>query len=73
MSRSFKKPYIKDKNNFNYNKTIRSRINNVVRMLKYNTELNIPNSKEIINDYDICDFKYEANKDWNNYYKYIRK
>lgn len=73
MSRSFRKPYIKDKYNFNYNKTIRSRINNVVRMLKYNTELNIPNGREIINDYTICDYRWLATKNWNNYYKYIRK
>lgn len=73
MSRSFKKPFIKDKCKFNYNKIIRSRINNVVRMLKYNDELNIPNGKEIINGYDICDYKWLVNKDWRNYYKYNRK
>lgn len=70
MSKSYREPWIKDKNNFNYNKLIRSRINSVVRQLKYDPELRLPLAKELINDYDVCDFKFMA---FSNVEKYKRK
>jgi hypothetical protein len=61
MSRSWKKPWIKDKTNLNYSKIIRSRINQIVRSIlkKDPEEVVLPNPKTIINDYDISDYRFK--------------
>jgi hypothetical protein len=61
MSRSWKKPWIKDKTTLNYSKIIRSRINQIVRSIlkKDPEEVVLPNPKTIINDYDISDYRFK--------------
>lgn len=61
MSRSYKKPWIKDKTTINYSKIIRSRINQIVKSLlnKDPEEVVLPNPKTIVNDYDISDYRYK--------------
>lgn len=66
MSRSRKKAIIKDrprkKTNI-YHKTIRSATNQVVRelaKLEEPDELEIPSPKNIINDYNYCDWIFDA-------------
>jgi hypothetical protein len=82
MSRSIKKfAIIKDKGNEFYNRTIRrknkEKIKKDTKHIKDVTELNIVeevdllNPREIINDYDIMDYKYIANnsplnRKWKN-------
>lgn len=70
MSRSFRKPWIKDKPKLNYNKIIRSNINQIVKsmLIKDVEKIELPSHKTIVNDWDICDYKYESEKE-----KYKRK
>lgn len=74
MSRSRKKPIIKDKGLKNlYWRKIRSRINQLVRGFKRdqeNTEL--PDPKSLMNDYDYSDYKIDAS-DWKDADKHKRK
>jgi hypothetical protein len=63
MSRSYKKAIIKDrprnyKKSTSYWKGTRSTINNVVKQLKYDPTLEIPNEKTLINDYDYSDYSF---------------
>ena len=75
MSKSRKKyPIVKDKTGRWYNKTIRRTIKRAVRDIKNLSDIlsyYIPNNKEIVNQYDICDYKL----DFSKYLKYpkIRK
>ena len=73
MSRSFKKPILKDKKPTKYYKQIRSRTNDVVRQLKLNPDLELPQAKTIINDYDVCDYIFMIEKDNKTYNKATRK
>jgi hypothetical protein len=73
MSKSYKKPWLKDKVKFNYNKLIRSTTNQVVKKYLYQDEVEIPNPKTLVNDYDICDYRFQINKEDKNYSKYCRK
>ncbi len=73
MSRSIKLPIIKDKYDYNYNKVIRSRVNNIIRMMKYNPELEIPYPHSIINPYDVCDWIYRIEPHHSEYIKSQRK
>ena len=66
MSRSYKKYAIyKDKGGYNtYNRIIRSRIKNFIRTYFYQLsdidfDKSIPKEKEIIDDYDVCDWVYK--------------
>lgn len=65
MSRSRKKPIIKDgprnyKKSSNYWRTIRRVTKDKVRYLQENLENEIiPDPKEIINDYDYSDYKFD--------------
>ena len=68
MSRSYKKPYIKDRGLTEYNRIIRSRINQLVRKMKYEDEVELPHPKTIINDYSICDYIWYMDEP-----KYTRK
>lgn len=68
MSRSYKKPWIKDKPKLNYNKIIRSNINQIVKSMLTEEDVEIPNHRTIVNDYDVCDYKFELNNE-----KYKRK
>jgi hypothetical protein len=60
MSRSFKKPIIKDKPR---NKKASSYYRSVRRVIKQaiksDSEI-IPKSQEIVNDYDYCDYKFSS-------------
>ena len=61
MSRSHKKGYIKDrprniKKSSLYWRRIRSSIKNIIRSCKDFENLDIPNPKTIVNDYDYCDY-----------------
>jgi hypothetical protein len=63
MSRSRREPIIKDrpkneKKSTFYWRTVRRVINDAVRMLKYEPESDetLPEPKEIVNDYDYCDY-----------------
>ncbi len=65
MSRSVKQPIYKDKGfrKDSYWKTVRSNINNKVRSLLNRIDPDseiIPDPKEIINDYDYCDYIVDA-------------
>ena len=73
MSRSTRKAWVKDSSKFNYNKIIRTRINQVVKKMLSQDEVEIPNPKTIINDYDICDFRWQVKESWGNVEKYKRK
>jgi len=73
MSRSFKEPFVKDKKPLKYYKQIRSRTNTVVRQLKLNPDLELPQAKTIVNDYDICDYVFMIEKHEKNYNKATRK
>lgn len=67
MSRSRKKAIYKDRGSKNiYHKVIRSNINQVVReakKLEDPEEIEIPDGKTIINDYDYCDYSIDAEHD----------
>lgn len=78
MARSFKKPYIKDKprnskKSSDYWRRIRTNQNQVVRQLKYDPTLEIPEEKTIVNDWDYEDYKYEIKSDNQYYNKATRK
>lgn len=65
MSRSVKKPIVKDaprnvKKSTQYWRHVRKSINQAVRKLFYNDEVEIPNPKTIVNDYDHTDFSFRA-------------
>jgi len=67
MSRSKRKAIIKDRpRNFKkstfYWKRIRRIINNLIR----NGDEDLPNPKEIINDYDYCDYVYDMENNKND-------
>jgi len=71
MSRSTKKPIVKDSNrNFKkstiYWRQIRRVTKQFVRKLnKENTDsINIPQPKEIVNDYDYCDYIIDYRDNW---------
>ena len=75
MSRSRKKAIYKDKGLRPYWKYVRGGINNAVRGILYlidKEDYNIPDPKEIINDYDFCDYiiDYEyrrtESKEWKD-------
>jgi len=64
MSRSKKKAILKDrpknhKKSSLYWRTIRSAIKNVIRSCQNFEDLEIPNPKTIISDYDYCDYKID--------------
>lgn len=78
MSRSRRQPVIKDrprneKKSTSYWRTVRRVIKNSVRLLKYEpeSEETIPKPKEIVNDYDYCDYvidyRLDDPKDKNSY------
>lgn len=88
MSRSRKKPIIKDrprntKKSSLYWRVVRRVINDKVRQILSNPEkeLDLPEPKEIVNDYDYSDYKidYRGDPDWKNVitskniHKYIEK
>lgn len=61
MSRSKKQPVIKDrprniKKSSKYWRTVRRVINDSVRQMRYDDLDILPEPKEIINDYDYCDY-----------------
>ena len=64
MSRSRRKAIIKDrprnikKSSF-YWRQVRSSQNNVIRSCRDFDELEIPNAKTIVDDYDYCDYKFD--------------
>ncbi len=68
MSRSTKKPIVKDKKPKAYWRRIRSAWNNWIRSGKDPNDL--PNHRTIVNDYDVCDwsFNYENGKPLKNEY-----
>jgi hypothetical protein len=74
MSRSRRKPIIKDrprnaKKSSLYWRVVRRVINDKVRQIKSNPEkdLSLPEPKEIVNDYDYCDYKIDyRDPDWKN-------
>lgn len=81
MSRSKRKPIVKDgprnqKKSTSYWRTVRRVINDSVRQLKYDDETVLPKPKEIVNDYDYCDYiidyrNWDSDKGWGE--KYSRK
>jgi hypothetical protein len=73
MSRSRRQPIIKDrprneKKSTLYWRTVRRVINDKVRMLKYepDSDENMPEPKEIVNDYDYCDYMIDYRNDGIN-------
>jgi len=74
MSRSKKKPIIKDrprniKKSSLYWRVVRRVINNKVRQILINPEKepDLPEPKEIVNDYDYSDYKIDyRDPDWKN-------
>lgn len=82
MSRSKRKPIYKDKGweHDNYNKAIRrvqkQKIKDIINLRDVET-YNIPLGREIVNDYNVCDFvidlRYENNKKDKFYFKLLRK
>lgn len=62
MSRSKKKPIVKDKSRNTKASTYYRRIRRVVKQkVKMNAEI-IPDSKEIVNDYDYCDWVFDMRR-----------
>lgn len=64
MSRSYRKPYIKDgprnqKRTTLYWRPVRSAVNQLVRI---GIE-DLPNPKTLINDYDYCDYRYISDRE----------
>ena len=64
MSRSIRKAIIKDrprnyKKSSKYWRTVRSCIKNSIRNCKNLEELEIPDPKIIVNDYDYCDYIFD--------------
>jgi hypothetical protein len=74
MSRSRRKPIIKDrprnaKKSSLYWRVVRRVINDKVRQIFSNPkgEIDLPEPKEIVNDYDYCDYKIDyRDPDWKN-------
>lgn len=73
MSRSRRKPIIKDrprndKKSSLYWRIVRRVINSKVReILKTDEEMDLPEPKEIVNDYDYSDYKIDyRDPDWKN-------
>lgn len=65
MSRSVRKAIVKDrprnsKKSSDYWRSIRSVINNKVRVMKYDPEIELPEPQTIVNDYDYSDYKYDV-------------
>lgn len=60
MSRSIKKPIVKDKPRINYWKTVRKTLNQTVAqfsVVEDEDDLNdLPDPRAIVNDYDYCDY-----------------
>jgi hypothetical protein len=81
MSRSRRQPIIKDrprneKKSTIYWRTVRRVINDKVRLLKYepDSDEKIPEPKEIVNDYDYCDYVIDyRNGNINNKESYKNK
>jgi hypothetical protein len=73
MSRSRKKAWVKDRTSIEYNRIIRHRINQVVKKMLIENEVEIPNPKTIVNQYDICDYRWQVNNKWSNPEKHTRK
>lgn len=80
MSRSKRKPIYKDRGDNNYNKAIRRVQKQIIKdiiNLRDIESYNIPLEREIVNDYNICDFvidlRYENNKKDKFYLKLLRK
>ena len=75
MSRSYKKvAIIKDNNSFSKklaNKKFRRKSKNID--LEKNSEKLPIKSNEVINQYDVCDYKFRANKNDDYYNKFKRK
>lgn len=73
MSRSRKKAILKDKpknqkrTSF-YWRIVRSAIKNVIRSCKNYEDLEIPDPKTIVNDYDYCDYKIDYEYDRSSGY-----
>lgn len=70
MSRSRKKAIIKDKpRNYNaaafYWRRVRAAINNAIRSCKDLENLEVPNPKNIVNDYDYCDYIFDSEHDYS--------
>jgi hypothetical protein len=64
MSKSYKLAIIKDrprnvKKSSLYWRQVRSSQNNVIRSCRDFEELEIPNAKTIVDDYDYCDYKFD--------------
>lgn len=57
MSKSKRKPYIKDAGDNEYNKRIRRVQKHDLRNAKDLDNVEIRNGKLIINDYDVCDYR----------------
>lgn len=72
MSRSYKKPIIKDKGmtTHEYWSVIRSKWK---QLIKKDPETVLPSPKSIHDDYTYSDWKFEINKDHKDYKKYLRK
>lgn len=74
MSRSKRKPIIKDrprntKKSSLYWRIVRRVINDKVRQISANPDVepDLPTPKEIVNDYDYCDYKIDyRDPDWKN-------
>lgn len=65
MSRSYRKPYFKDKSGKpNYHKKIRRIIKYCISKQKLNIDLSfqLPQFKEIVNDWDFCDYSFNLEK-----------
>lgn len=78
MSRSVKKPIIKDKSRNSKASTYYRRVRRVIKQkLKESDieEVELPNSKEIVNDYDYMDYKWDLRNSKNKKLKtkYSRK
>ena len=70
MSKSIKRPIYKDKGHLKsiYWRIIRRHIRQKIKTMEDSTELELPNPKVIINDYDYCDYIFRSVED-----KYKRK
>ena len=73
MSRSRKKPIVKDKTGHKwYNRLIKRAVRQVVRQIKYlkdKEDYTIPHLYEKINQYDICDYWFDCSDDPKAYRK----
>jgi len=72
MARSYKKAILKDrprnyKKSTLYWRTVRSTINHYVKRIMKGEDIEIPNPKTIVNDYDYCDYIFTW--EWDNWKK----